>query len=266
VITPEEFPGPPGRRLSFGATAAEYDRYRPGYPAAVVDWVLRPAGEQVRHVVDVGAGTGALTRVLVRAGLEVTAVEPDPDMLARLVDAPQEIPPANPAGSATIRGLPGSAESIPLPDAGMDAAFAAQAWHWFDHPRAVPELARVLRPGGVLGLLWNMRDDSVPWMASLSDIVGGEDTMRAARGPDLIEPLLTGHFRGLERTVVPNPVRHTPASLVALVTTFSYVRLSPRADEVVQQVRELLATHPDLAGRAELELRYLTVAYRSVRA
>ena len=143
---------------SFGAAAAAYAEHRPGYAEAAVRWVLEPVRDrQPVRVADIGAGTGKLTASLVSLGAEVTAVEPDPQMLA-------ELRRAMPA----VRSVPGSAEEIPLPDASLDAVLAGQAMHWFDMDRALPEIARVLRPGGVLAGLWNVDDDRVGWVARLA--------------------------------------------------------------------------------------------------
>jgi SAM-dependent methyltransferase len=142
------------RATSFGGYADEYERARPTYPEAAVRFCL-PAG--ARRALDLGAGTGKLTRGLLALGLEVAAVEPLPEMRAHL-----------PAGA---RVLEGSAEAIPLADASVDAVLAGQAFHWFDAGHALPEIVRVLRPGGTLGLLWNRLDDRVAWVAELSDVV-----------------------------------------------------------------------------------------------
>jgi SAM-dependent methyltransferase len=242
------------RRLSFGAEASAYARYRPGYPVEAVRWVLAGADGPATRVVDVGAGTGALTEVLVSAGLDVRAVEPDPGMRAQLQD---RVP------GATV--LAGSAESLPLPDASADAVLVAQAWHWFDHAVAGEQFARVLRPGGVLGLLWNLRDEAVSWMAALSAVVGGEDTLRASREPGNVARAVGPRFGPVERAEFRHSVTHTADSLVGLVETFSYVRLSPHRGQVLAAVRELAASHPDLAGRESFELPYVTAAYRARR-
>ncbi|MEO6822054.1 MAG: class I SAM-dependent methyltransferase [Candidatus Nanopelagicales bacterium] len=255
------------RRLSFGAEAGAYARFRPTYPIEAIRWLLTAETVQVTKVLDVGAGTGALTTVLVAEGLDVTAVEPDAGMRDELAGA---LP--------SVSVLAGSAESVPLPSSCVDAVLVGQAWHWFEPGAAVAEFARVLVPGGILGLLWNLRDDSVPWVAALSGLIGGEDTIRAAREEDNVAAALRApkslgsagaavvgmRFTEPEREVFGHQVSHTIDSLVGLVSTFSYVRLSPRRDEVLAAVRDLATTHPDLAGHNTFELPYVTAAYRSV--
>ncbi len=145
----------------------------------------------------------------------------------------------------------------------MHTVLAAQSWHWFDPELAHAEFARVLRPGGSVGLVWNVRDDEHGWMAALHEIVGGEDSIRARRGPDFLATVLGERFSPLEAARFPNPVRYTPDSLVGLVSTFSYVRTRPDAEEVYDRVRRLTRTHPDLVGRQSFDLSYLTVAYRT---
>jgi SAM-dependent methyltransferase len=246
-------PGFDERRLSFGAAAAAYAAHRPGYPAAAVRWVLDAAERPVHEVADVGAGTGAFTRVLVGLGLDVTAYEPDAGMLEELG-----------------RSLPGAgrvlsrAETLPVADSSVDAVTAAQAWHWFDRSAAAAEFVRVVRPGGVIGLFWNVRDDRVPWMGELSDLVGGEDSMRASRTDALAE--IDAVLPGVERGDFPHVVAMTPEEVVGLVGTFSYVRLRVDAEDVCSAARRLLATHPDTRDRAVVDVPYVTAAYRIRRA
>ena len=142
--------------LSFGAAAGAYESGRPDYPREAVDWMLAPvrAHDRALRVADVGAGTGKLTRTIVEAGAEVVAIDPDPGMLAALREH--------------VHGVPtfvGTGERMPLPDASLDAVLLGQAWHWVDPVAASAEAARVLRAGGVLGLVWNIRDESDPWVA-----------------------------------------------------------------------------------------------------
>jgi len=133
---------------SFELAAEEYEATRPSYPDEVLD-LLPVANDAV--VLDLGAGTGKLTRVLARRYARVTAVEPLDGMRGIL----ERVVPG-------VEALAGSAEQIPLGDASVDAVFAAQAFHWFDHERAVAEIGRVLRPGGILALVWNGPDASRP--------------------------------------------------------------------------------------------------------
>ncbi|MCM6761923.1 class I SAM-dependent methyltransferase [Rathayibacter sp. ZW T2_19] len=171
---------------SFGTAVDAYDRGRPGYPDDAVDWLLshapdrapaayvperaRAAGADASdrlRALDLGAGTGKLTASLVARGLDVTAVEPDDAMRARL----GELLP-------TVRALPGTAERIPLEDASVELVTVAQAWHWVDPERASAEVARVLVPGGVLALVWNIRDESVPWVHRLGEVAGSSPAER----------------------------------------------------------------------------------------
>src|ERR1700749_3571873 len=133
----------------FGGAAASYERGRPPYPPEGVDWLLPPGA---RRVLDLGAGTGKLTRQLAGRGLDVVAVEPLAGMRAEL----SRVLPDTPA-------LAGSAEHIPLPDGSVDAVLAAQAWHWVTPERATPEVGRVLRPGGPAGLVWDGGGGPEPW-------------------------------------------------------------------------------------------------------
>lgn len=233
------------QRNSFGPAAALYDRVRPTYPADAIDWML---GAPPRRVVDLGAGTGILTRQLHAAGYQVVAVEPDGQMRAHLSAQLPDVPA--PAGSA---------ESIPLPDASVDAVTAGQAYHWFDPERAHPEIARVLRPGGVFAPVWNNRDESEPWVAELSAIVGGERPAPLDLPGDLFEPAERRDFR-YERPM-------TPDSLVELIRSRSYyLAASPeRRAELEAALRELCATHPALRGKASFPLPYVTFAYRAKR-
>ena len=231
---------------SFGQAAQAYERGRPGYPEAALDWLL-PAGAV--DVVDLGAGTGKLTRQLVGRGLQVVAVEPSAGMRDELTTA---LP--------GVTALPGAAENIPLPDSSADAVLVAQAWHWVDPAAGVPEVARVLRPGGRLGLIWNFRDDTVDWVAAL-----GRSMRSLADDPTVMEVELDPPFGPVERHAVPWRHRSTPDGLRDLVASRSYVITAPPAERrrVLREVDELLAGHPDLAGRDAFDLPYLSVCFRA---
>ncbi|MFM8600284.1 MAG: class I SAM-dependent methyltransferase [Mycobacterium sp.] len=233
------------RSLSFGSQAAAYERGRPSYPPEAVDWLL-PA--DARDVLDLGAGTGKLTTRLVERGLTVTAVDPIAEMLEVLRSALPETP-----------ALLGSAEQIPLPDNTVDAVLVAQAWHWFDPQRAAAEVARVLRPGGRLGLLWNVRDERLGWVREFGEIVGLEHDW-ATTTVELPEPFTEVRTHRVEWT---NYI--TPQALIDYVASRSYCITSPAEvrTRTLEQVRELLATHPALAGSDGLALPYITVCVRA---
>jgi SAM-dependent methyltransferase len=233
------------RSLSFGAEAAAYERGRPSYPPEAIDWLL-PSG--ARDVLDLGAGTGKLTTRLVQRGLAVVAVDPIPEMLEVLSTALPDTP-----------ALLGTAEEIPLPDDSVDAVLVAQAWHWFDPTRAVKEVARVLRPGGRLGLVWNTADERLGWVKDLGRIIGHEED------PFNDKVTLPEPFTGFERGRVEWTNYLTPQALIDLVASRSYCITSP-ADvrtRTLEQVRELLATHPALANTSGLALPYVTVCIRA---
>lgn len=155
------------RAASFENIGAEYHRLRPGYPDDAVDWML-PAGAS--DVLDLGAGTGRLTDSLVARGLNVVAVDPSEQMLGVLAER-----------HAGVRTLVGTAEATGLPDASVDAVVIGQAWHWMDAATASTELARVLRPGGALAMIWNMRADTGDWRDEFHRV------QEAARGLELLE-------------------------------------------------------------------------------
>lgn len=235
------------RSLSFGSQAAAYERGRPSYPPEAIDWLLPP---DARDVLDLGAGTGKLTARLVERGLSVVAVDPIPEMLEVLRAALPDTP-----------ALLGTAEQIPLPDAHVDAVLVAQAWHWFDPAQAIGEVARVLRPGGRLGLVWNTRDERLGWVKELGSIIGREDARDVLdAGVTLPEPFTDVATHQVEWT---NYL--TPQALIDLVASRSYCITSPAEvrTKTLDQVRELLAGHPALAGSAGIALPYVTVCVRA---
>jgi SAM-dependent methyltransferase len=226
---------------SFGAAADQYQRGRPEYPPSAVEWLV-PRGS--RRVLDLGAGTGKLTRSLVGAGLAVTAVEPSRGMRERLAAA---VP------GALV--LAGTAERIPLADASVDAVVVAQAWHWFDPALAVPEVARVLVPGGTLSLVWNMRDETEPWVAVLGAIMH-----RHSRQVIDASPVVGAPFGPPERMELRWRQPVTRQEVIDLVASRSYVITMPGRErsQLLGEVRELLGDHPALSGRAEIEMPYVS--------
>jgi SAM-dependent methyltransferase len=202
-------------------------------------------------VLDLGAGTGKLTTRLVERGLDVVAVDPIPDMLEVLRGSLPE----------TV-ALLGTAEEIPLEDNSVDAVLVAQAWHWVDPARAIPEVARVLRPGGRLGLVWNTRDERLGWVRELGEIIGSHDDPRRT------QVTLPAPFTDVERQQLEWTSYLTPQALIDLVASRSYCITSPTEvrTRTLEQVRELLATHPALANSAGLAMPYVTVCIRTTLA
>jgi SAM-dependent methyltransferase len=237
------------RSKSFGAAASIYERSRPSYPDASVDWLL-PDGHP--QVVDLGAGTGKLTRLIAERGVEVTAVEPSDGMRAQLERAVPGVP-----------ALAGSAEQIPLADHSVDAVLVAQAWHWVDLARASAEVIRVLRPGGRLGLIWNHRDERVDWVNEL--MLATQHEVGAHNGIDPSNPEFGPGFGQIEYLVTEWQVPMTPESLLDSIASRSHVIVASAAerDEVAGRVQHLLDTHPQLAGRDEFEMPYVTYASRA---
>jgi len=240
--------------LSFGPAAAHYDGVRPTYPAEAVRWAIgaTTAGpDAVGTVVDLGAGTGLLTRVIREAVAgTVLAVEPDDLMRARLLDR-----------SPGVRALAGSAESVPLGAAEADAVLAGQCYHWFDTSRAHPELARVIRPGGVFAPLWNIRDESVDWVTEFTTIV--ESTRPGGRRDDDHEPHDFGpNFGPVEHAEYRHSVPTDADGLVALAASRSYyLTATPDVQATLRdRIRELAASLPD-----EFPMPYVTHCYRAVR-
>jgi len=159
------------------------------------------------------------------------------------------------------------AEALPLPDGDVDAVVAGQAAHWFDPAPAALELRRVLRPGGVVGLVWNARDERVPWVAALGEILADE-----ARGHEADQTVVERFVRELaatEQCLESGIVQAvTPEQVVAGIATRSYAATmdADTRERFLDRVRDLLATHPDTRGRARLDLPYVTAAHRLVPA
>lgn len=236
------------QRTSFGSAAEVYERGRPGYPQAVLDWLLP---EAARRVLDLGAGTGKLTRLLVAHGLDVVAVEPSDGMRAEFARVLPGVPV-----------LDGTAERIPLQDGGVDAVLVAQAWHWVDVEPASREVARVLAPGGRLGLVWNLRDPGEDWVAQLERVIAQPTE---SGDFDMADPVVGPPFGPLERTDVPWSADLTAAEVLDMVASRSYVITLPedRREAVLDGVRRLLADHPDLDGRDPVRLPYVARCFRA---
>ncbi|MGY2067227.1 class I SAM-dependent methyltransferase [Blastococcus sp. SYSU DS0619] len=247
-------PGPDevlrARARSFGGVAAGYAALRPTYPADAVAFLV--GRDRPLDVLDVGAGTGLLTAVVRDLGHRVRAVDPSPEMLAQLT-----------AGLSGVGTAVGSAESLPAGDGTVDAVVAGQAAHWFDPAPAAREIRRVLLPGGVLGLIWNTRDDRVPWVAALEELIAD-----AARGHEA-DQRVVDRFAGelsADVDVVESQIvqRVPPEDVVGGIATRSYVAVmdDARREEFLAGIRQLLVDHPGTRGRPVLDLPYRTHAYR----
>lgn len=233
--------------------AAAYAEHRPDYPADGIRWVLAGAAHPARRVLDLGAGTGKLTEGLLNLGVDVAAVEPDPYMLAELN---RRLP--------GVSALEGTAERIPLPAASLDAVLVGQAFHWFDRDTALTEIARVLRPGGVVGALWNHEDMRVGWVAELVAL-----NRSSVSAPGVASGELPAHpeFEALEREIFPHFQRRTADSLTATISTHSHVLVVPDRErvELLAKVREYLLSRPETAnGEFELPLRTTVLRARRV--
>jgi SAM-dependent methyltransferase len=224
---------------AFGPAAAEYERGRPEYPAEVGTTLARELrlGPGTR-VCDLGAGTGKFTRTLVALGCDVVAVEPVAGMreqLDRLL--------------VDVEVLDGTAESIPLPDGSVDSVTVAQAFHWFDLPVAFAEIHRVLRDDGGLALVWNMRDESVPWVAEMSRIIEwkNRDAARYQTIDWAAEVAASGRFGRLHHHELAWDQLITRDRLEDRVRSISYIAASlpADADRMVAEVLGLVDGRPE---------------------
>jgi SAM-dependent methyltransferase len=226
------------RRLSFGSVAADYDRYRPSPPPEALDWLIPPGAQAI---LDLAAGTGAVTRKLIGRAARIIAVEPDERMRAVLT-----------AGCPQAEVLAGRGEDIPLPDASVDAVVISAAWHWLDPGQAVPEITRVLRTGGVLGVMGISRDMRVPWVAELSRLAREARVTDRSDGSadrrhrhEVVFPADTP-MSAIQEHAVEYSLPMTKDELVGLLGTYSGVITldpGPRAD-FSRMVRTFLDRQP----------------------
>jgi SAM-dependent methyltransferase len=245
----------PSAAVGFQAGAEAYERGRPAYALEAVERLIAElAIGPASSVLDLAAGTGKLTRMLVPSGATIVAVEPVEGMrreFTRLLPGVE------------IRD--GTAEAIPVADASVDAVTVGQGFHWFDGDRALPEIHRVLRHHGGLGLIWQARDPVRRWIARLNEIIDraddGHPRFRTGDWRAAFErsPL----FDPLEEAEYPTVQRGDVALFVDRVASISYVARLPgeRREAVLDEVRGLLATDPDTAGRAVIELPYRAHLY-----
>jgi SAM-dependent methyltransferase len=231
----------------------DYEAARPSYPPEALAWIATKASlEPGRRVIDLAAGTGKFTRLLVGTGADVVACEPVPGMRATF----RSVLPGVPL-------LAGTAEALPLRDASVDAMTVAQAWHWFDHARATAEAARVVRAGGALALLWNARDRSIPWVDAVWSIMDRVEKKAPWRDHENWRDSALREMPGfgpMETAEFQHRQPMTADGVVQRVASVSHVAVLPEGerDAVLAEVREILRSHPDVVGRDQLELPYRT--------
>lgn len=242
------------RALSFGGIADLYDRFRPGPPAAAIEWVLPSSCETA---LDLGAGTGALTRRLIERAAHVIAVEPDPRMLEVLTSRSPQV------GAVRAR-----AEQLPIATSATDAVMVSSAWHWMDSEQTIAEVGRVLRSGGVLGVLWNGADRSVEWVGGLlgrRDLSSGQRSALGRRRRLELPP--GAPFGEVHSHLITWSLPMTQEELLGLADTYSsLITLPPdRREDELDRVRALVATDPNVAGRDFVEMPMRCRCWRAIR-
>ena len=243
----------------YQANADRYVKGRPDYPPEITTWLRDTIGLHAgMTVIDLGAGTGKFTPRLLETGAQVIAVEPVAQMLEKLS-----------AVLPQVKTLAGTAESIPLPDESVDAVVCAQSFHWFATARALAEIQRILKPGGKLGLVWNMRDARVSWVRKLNQIVDRHEgdaprfytgewrKLFPFKGLDALQEqvFMLGH-QGAVEDVIFNRVRST-----------SFIAALPpqQQEQVIEQIRQLVAEEGELQGKDTVTVPYQTQAYFTTR-
>lgn len=262
------------RAGSFGQVAPDYERFRPGPPTASVDWILP---DHVGRIVDLGAGTGALTRLLIDRADEVIAVEPDGRMRSVLA---QEVP-----GSQVLKGR---GESMPIPDSSVDAVLASSSWHWMDPVPTLNEVGRILVPGGILGALWSGPDPEGPFVDQARALLagkseGGSKSAPGDTGGSEFSGLIMGDaLRPSSTLEIPDgvpfeqPVSHVFSwdvalnadELIGLLGTFSWIITMPeeKRTRIIAEARRLLSELLGLEGQATVDVAFRSEAWRARRS
>ncbi len=257
------------RAGSFGSAAEHYARFRPGPSPDAVAWIL-PAG--AAQVVDLGAGTGALSRVLVRKGIDVIAVEPDDRMRAVLTE---QLP--------QVDARAGRGDDMPIDDASVDAVIASSSWHWMDVEPTLAEVARVLRPGGTLGAVWSGPDPDGELIVAAQELLAGSGSgdgpgggapsgqfasflqTDAAREVPVLRIPEGSRFEQPEHESFTWNVPMTADSLIGLLGTMSFILLmaDEQRDRVLGEARRLLDEVMGVSGDATIDMEFRADAYRS---
>jgi SAM-dependent methyltransferase len=241
------------RRLTFGAHATAYERARPAWPEPAARWLV-PVGAEL--VVELGAGTGKLTRAVSALGTRAVAVEPDPRMLAVLQ-------------GLGLEGVEGTAEAIPFDDAVADAVVAGSSLHWFELEQALPEIHRVLRPGGRFAFGWNHRDDRHPAIARMGETVYAAQVRRPGprwRSRDWAAELTdSGLFRDVEHALFEHVHEFRREALADHLLSYSGVAAldDDERRRVFNEVARVLDADPSVGDGATLRLPFVVAAYRA---
>ncbi|MEX2204076.1 MAG: class I SAM-dependent methyltransferase [Actinomycetota bacterium] len=246
--------------VGFEAAVERYEHGRPSYPDDAVSFLIRAVGiGPGRDVVELGAGTGKFTELIVATGARIVAVEP----VAGMREALGRTCPS-------VEIVDGTAEQIPVPDASADVVVVAQAFHWFAGERALPEIHRVLRPGGALGLIWNIRDEASDWSERLTQIFDrltaeGDPRYRDMRWREAFDA--TDLFGPFHHQVAYHVHQVTRDEFLDRVLSVSYVASAPEAERerVVAEVDDLLENDPELRGRDRIVMPYRTDVYWCAR-
>jgi len=243
----------------FAAGATTYAAGRPGYPPEIVGWLRSSLGlEKGRTVLDLGAGTGKFLASLRQTEAAIAAVEPVLEMRELLA-----------ANNPDVRTLAGSAEAIPLADGSMDAVVSAQAFHWFANAQALTEIRQVLKPGGSLGLIWNVRDENVDWVAALTQMMapyeGSAPRYHSGEWRKMFPapgfgPLQERHFRH-EHAGPPEQVILNRVLSVSFIAALS----SEEQESVAARVRQLIDSFPAIARQEQVAFPYRTVAFHCTK-
>jgi SAM-dependent methyltransferase len=230
---------------AFGRRVTEYVSGRPEYPDALLTEL-----PQADVIVELGAGTGKFTRLLAHTGAKrVIAVEPQAAMAAHIPAA------------ANIEVVAGTAEQIPLPDASADLVCSACAFHWFDYAKATAEILRVMRPGGHLAVVWNVRDERTPWVGEITRLF---EAYRSGSRRTGSRPLLgDARFELVRQSKHPFEHRMPPSGIVDRVLSTSFIAALPDAEQEIvrQRVLAAIAAHPELAGASEIGFPYICELY-----
>lgn len=244
----------------YSSAADRYASGRPDYPLAVAAWLRAVVGlNENATVLDLGAGTGKFLPILRRTGARIIALEPVPAMRAQLA-----------ARNPDVEVLAGTAETIPLPDEALDAVICAQSFHWFANAVALSNIRRVLKRQGVLGLVWNVRDERVDWVARLSSLTYAYegDAPRYSSGAWRLAFPVHGLTLFDQRQFDNVHVGPPEQVIVDRTLSVSFIAALPQGerDKVAGEVRALIAAEPALAGRGTVSFSYVTdvFAYRKV--